>query len=380
MKAKVMIIGSLLVSVVAFEGMAQRAENDDMYFNSKDREKKLKGEKADASVIDKNDKIDSDYNAFRKKHFDKNESETEVVEKTENPTDSYSARTINPEYISRSKAEESSEDEQNYYVEGYVPANTYDSYSASNYNNNWNYNNGYGNYAYGSPYSSLYNPYSVSCNPWMSPYYSGAPGWTLSMGYMWGSPGWNSGWNYGMSYGWGSSYYNPYNYYPSYYSPYYYSSPYYNGYSYPTYYYGSNEPSKTNYAKRPSRHSAIVTPTPRSSERVTTNATTSGGSNGRTRQPVDEYYVKPFKRTTTTDGYVNPASGSSRERYSRPTTSEYPASRTRDSYSSPTRETRDSRSSYSTPSRSSSPDFSTPSRSTSSGGSGGSSPAPRKRD
>src|SRR5690349_11952756 len=102
MKTRI-VIGSLMATVMTFQVLAQRAENDDMYFNSKDREK-LRAEKASASVSDKsvNDKIDSDYNSFRKKHFDKNEEATAATTESVNPTDSYSARTINPEYISRS--------------------------------------------------------------------------------------------------------------------------------------------------------------------------------------------------------------------------------------------------------------------------------------
>jgi hypothetical protein len=344
MKTRI-VIGSLAGAMMTFQVLAQQVENDDMYFTSKDREK-LKVENATASV---NDKIDNDYKAFKKKHFDENE---EVVENT-NPTDSYSARTINPEYISRSNSEQASEDEQNYYLEGYTPATTYDSYSSSNYNsynsgnynnynNNWNNNNGYygNNYGYGS---SLYSPYYGYCNPWMSPYYSGGSGLTMSFSYMWGSPGWN----YGMNYGWGNSYYNPYSYYPS--------------YGYPSYY-GSSEYSSGNYGKRPSRHSAVVTPTPRSRERVSSN--TSGSTNGRSRQTVDEYYVKPFRRTTT---YERSADGYSSDQYTKPRSTDN--SRTRESYNSNPRE---SRQSYSAPSRSSS-GGSTPSRSS------GSSSTPRSR-
>jgi hypothetical protein len=364
MKTRI-VIGSLLATMMAFQVLAQGSENDDMYFNSKDREK-LRAEKGTASVS-VNDKIDSDYNSFRKKHFDKNEEAAETVSETTNPTDSYSARTINPEYISRSNSEQASEDE-NYYVEGYVPANTYDSYSANDNNNNWNnYNNGYnGNYGYGSPTSSYYGPSYGSCNPWMMNPYSGGSGLSFSLGYMFGSPGMN----YGMSYGYGNSYYNPYNNYPSYYSPYY------NGYGYPTtYYYNGSESSQPNYGKRPSRHSAIVSPTPRSSERTRAIANSDGSTNGRSRE-VDEYYVKPLKRATIIDSYINSSMGSSRERYARPS-SDYPASRTRDSYNS-SNTTRD-RSSYSTPSRSSSSEVSRPSSSGSSSGRS-SAPASRKRD
>jgi hypothetical protein len=364
MKTKI-VIGSLMATMMAFQVLAQGTENDDMYFNSKDRDK-LKAEKGTTSV-NVNDKIDSDYNSFRKKHFDKDEQAAEPVAESTNPTDSYSARTINPEYISRSNSEQASEDEQNYYLEGYAPApaNTYDSYSANSNNNNWgNYNNSYngnngyyGNNGYGSPYTSLYSPYYQSCNPWMSPYYSGGSGLSFSFGYMFGNPGWS----YGMSYGYGNSYNNPYNYYPSYYSPYY-------G-GYPTAYYGDGS-SQTNYGKRPSRHSAVVASTPRSSTRVTANSN-DGNSGGRTRQPVDEYYVKPLKRATIIDSYIN-SSGGSGGRYVSP------ASRTRDSYNS-SNTTRDTNSSYSTPSRSSS-EVSRPSSSGSSSSGRSSSPASRKRD
>lgn len=343
MKARIVFGGlaPIVIAMMTFQLAAQHAENDDMYFTSKDREK-LKAENMTASV---NDKIDGDYKAFKKKHFDStqeeaNQSETEVV----NPTDSYSSRTVNPEYISRSNSEQASEDELNYYLEGYTPANAYNSYSSSNYNNNLynnNWNNSWGNgnnYGYGySPYNSWYSPYYGYCNPSMSPYYSGGSGLTLSMGYMWGM---SPGWSYGMNYGWGNSYYNPYSYSPSY-------------YGYPSYY-GSSEYSSGNYGKRPSRHSAVVTATPRSRERV--SASTSGSTNGRSRQTVDEYYVKPFRRTTT---YERPADGYSSDQFTRPRSTDN--SRTRESYNSNPRE---SRQSYSAPSRSSS-GGSTPSRSSS---------------
>jgi hypothetical protein len=325
-----------------------------MYFTSKDREK-LKTENATASV---NNKIDSDYKAFKKKHFDSEEEANQEGSETVNPTDSYSARTVNPEYISRSSSEQASEDEQNYYVEGYTPTNTYDSYSSSNYNNyntsnnnNWN-NNNWGNnnnFGYGySPYNSWYSPYYGYCNPSMSPYYSGGSGLTISLGYTWGNMGYNS-------------YYNPYSYYPSYYSPYY---P--NYYGYPNYYSGGSE-SNANYGKRPSRHSAVVTPTPRSRERVSSN--TNGSTNGRTRPTSDEYYVKPWRRVPT---YEKTTDGYSTDRYVRPSSTDNSGTRSRDSYNSNTRE---SRPTYSTPSRSSSGN-SSPSRS--SGGS--STPKPRGRD
>lgn len=331
MKAK--MIGSFVATLIAFQGVAQRGENDDMYFNSKDREK----QSASVSV---NDKIDSDYKAFKKKHFD----EAEEITKTTNPTDSYSARNINPEYIARSSSEQASEDEQNYYVAGYAP-NTFDSYSASNYNhyndslnnNNLNYNNSYSSSPWNSYSPNYGSPNYGYCDPWMNPYYTGGSGMMISLSYVWGS---------------GSSYYNPYGYYPSYNSPY---GSYYPNYGSPSnFYYANPEPSRVVYGKRPSRHSAIVNPTPRSSQNISSNTTTS--PNGRTRPTTDEYYVKPSKRVST---FESTTSDLTQERFK---TNSTDYSRTRESQNS----SRDSKPTYSAPSRSSS----SPSRS--SAGSSGS--------
>jgi hypothetical protein len=339
MKTRI-VLGVLMASALALQVAAQ-VENDDMYFKAKDREK-LRAENAAAS-FNVNDKIDNDYKAFKKKHFEETEEITENV----NPTDSYSARTVNPEYISRSNSEQAGEDEQNYYVEGYTPPTTYDSYSGRGYSNNalsnnwnntnWNYRNSwYGN----SFYDPFYSPYYGFRDPWMSPYYCGGSGLSMSLGYTWGNS-WGPGWNYGMGYGWGG---NPY----GYYSPY--SNWGYSNWGYPTYYNngGYENNSGVTYGKRPSRHSAVVTPTQRSHQRVTNN----GNTNGRVRQTSDEYYVKPMRRTATSDNA-----------YRQSTSTDY--SRTRGSYNSNSRES--SRPSYSTPSRSSS--YSTPSRSSSGGGS-----------
>ena len=353
MKTRI-VIGGLLVSMLTFNVSAQQVENDDLYFKSKDREK-MKAENAIASI---NDKIDKDYKAFKKKNFDE-VTEEDVATTSVNPTDSYSARTINPEYISRSSSAQASEDEQNYYLEGYTPVNTYDSYSGGTYNNNYsnNLNSNYQNSWYGSSaYNSFYSPYYGYCNPYLNPYYSGSPGWTMSLGYTWGNM-YSPGMSFGIGYGWGSSYYNPYN------SGY---------YGYPTYYNNGgyySEPSKPNYGKRPSRHSAVVTPTQQSRQRVAT--TNNGTPNGRSRQTADEYYVKPFKRTST---FENTTAGYARDRYTSPTESASPT-RTRESYNSNSRE---SRTTYSTPTRSSSGGSYTPSRS-SSGSSSGSRPS-RGRD
>ncbi len=312
---------SLVTTLMAFDGMAQREENDDMYFNSKDREKS----KLAASEI-------SSVNLTSKKNK-RIEPELYDEEKV-NPTDSYSARSVNPEYTSRSNAELASEYEQDYYMEGSAQ-NTYDAYSSGNYNSS-SFNNGYNNGWYGSSaWDNRYSPYYGYCNPWMSPYYSGGSGWTLSFNYTWEN-NWNTGWNYGMSSGWGNSYYSPYSYYPSYYSPYY------SNWGYPNYYSGTSEYSRPNYGKRPSRHSAVVIPSNRSNQRVTHSISRDRSS--------DEYYVKPSRRTSTTESESNRYN-----QYERPT----PNERTRTRESSNTRE---SRTTYTSPIRSSS-SGSTPSKS-----------------
>lgn len=357
MKKRIVIVG-LLAIMAAFRVSAQHVENDDMYFNAKDREK-LKSADAEGT-------LNTSSSSPKKK---KSQEQEQVIEPEAslNPTDSYSARTINPEYISRSNSAQASETEQSYYIEGYTAPNNYDSYSATKYNstNPGNYNSsGYNNGNYGSNmYGSSawgYSPYYGYNNPYMMNPYSGGSGWNLSLGYYSGC-GCGSGWNYGLSYGFGNSLYSPYNYY----NPYSYYSPYSYGYGgYPTTYYGgSHETSTRNYGKRPSMNSAFVTPIKRTTQSVSTTTNTSGN---RMRQSTDEYYVKPARRasswstTSPFDSYQRGTSDYSRTR----------SGGSMPSYSSPSR----SNSSYSSPSRS----FSSPSHS--GGGMGGSPSRSRSRN
>jgi len=320
---KRIVIGSLLAIMVTFQVSAQRVENDDMYFNSKDRER-LHSEPVEMTTITP--------------QKNKKNQETVITPEEENinPTDSYSARNINPEYISRSNSSQAIEDEKNYYVEGYT-ANTYDSYSSTKYTST--YSNSYTNSGYSPSVWDSYNNSYYGCG---NPYYSGNSGWTLSLGYYSGNY-WGSGWNYGMSYGYGNSYYSPY--YPNYYTPYY------GGYS-SNYYSNSNESGSHN-GTRPSRHSAVVTPIKRISPTTTSTADNSGS---RIRQSSDEYYIKPFRRTPTYDG-TSGVAGYSRNTYQQSSSTGY--SRTRTSDSSP---------SYSNPTRSSSSSYSSPTRSSGGGG------------
>jgi hypothetical protein len=318
------IIGSLLFIAIVWPASAQRVENDDMYFNAKDREK-LKA--AQANAFD-----DNRTNSKKKvKAVERESIEEAVVEG--NPTDSYSARTVNPEYISRSNAQQATE-EESYFVEGYTPATpVYSANTNSPYSNQWN-NNYYRNSWYGNPYAwgydPFYSPYYGYSNPWMSPYYGYGSGWSFTMSYAWGNC---------MRCGWG----NPYAYYG--YSPYsFWGYPY--GNYYGSGYYYENVRTAT-YGKRPSRHSALVTPTQRTAQAVTTND--AGRIRTTTRTTADEYYVRPSRRTTS---YDNTSSTYSADRTRSNTTSDYSnTTRTRDTSIN---RSSNSGSSYSTPSRSSS--------------------------
>jgi hypothetical protein len=357
MKTKLLMGATLL-----FGASALAQEYDDMYFRSKDREK------LSTSNTLKDTYSSDNYSKFKKKHFD----EVAMLDDYANPTDSYSSRNINPEYISRSYSEQASEDELNYFVEGYNPkvaAGNSGYYAGTNNNwnnrNTWNspwmspwYGNGFGS-RWNNPYmNSMYNPYFGWNDPWMNPYWGGGfnSGWSLSASYFWGNswgPGWNtwgnpyygSMWGPSMYYGsgWGWNTWNM-----GYYRPY-------------TTVVVGGEGSRTNYGKRSTSNSAVV------NNVANRNTNTSGariteGNTGRRTQTADEYYVRPSRRTYTesTSSYSN-------------TGNTYRSSNF-NSGSNINRNTGSSSSGFSTPSRSSSSSggFSTPSRSSSSGSSGSS--------
>lgn len=170
---------SLLLAMGVFAVNAQ--ESDDMYFRASDRAKVA----ASKPLMELSTR--------------QSEQRTPI-----NPTDSYSARNVNPEYISQS-ANPSVESEQvTYFTSDYVPT----SVNQNIYNDraNWNYygmNNPYmmgGMYPYGvgryNPYwgNSIWDPYGYN-----SFYGSGL---NLSMGMSWGLNSWGySPWNsyYGMN-------------------------------------------------------------------------------------------------------------------------------------------------------------------------------------
>src|SRR5690606_7798258 len=246
MKTKLILGLTMLGSVAAF---AQ--ENDDLYFRSKDREK-LEAQRASEQTYVSN------YNNFKKKHF---EEPTELDEYT-NPTDSYSARNVNPEYISRSYSDQVSEDEANYFVEGYAPSTNNFNYNSGYYYNGFN-NSGWNSWYGPSYYNNWGSPYGYGWNdPWMNSYWGNrymnpywgnrwGSGWSLSASYYWGNS-WGNSW--GNPWGWYDPYCSPYNSWGSW------SSWNYGGWwNAPTTVVVVGDGARPNYGKRPTRSSAGVT-------------------------------------------------------------------------------------------------------------------------
>src|SRR5688500_7538890 len=129
-------------SLVGISGAFAQAEYDDMYFNSEDRAK-LKAQRSTELA----------YNTPKKSQ------KTWTEDENANPTDSYSARNINPEYTARQQSETAQVDEENYFVDNYQ-------YNRNQLNNwNKNYNNWYNSSWYRSNY------YGAGINSWNSPYY-----------------------------------------------------------------------------------------------------------------------------------------------------------------------------------------------------------------
>jgi hypothetical protein len=208
MKTKVTFITFLAVAA-SFCGVAQSTgELDDMYFTSKDRAT-LNASRAVALTSESARRV--------------TESETANVI---NPTDSYSARNVNPEYVAGSKVNGNSSSVASYFSPNYIPAGVNQSLVRTNCgtcgNSSFtNYNNSYfpyNNFGYGmNPYSSfsMMNPYYGFGNGFYQQGLSFGFGSFYGNGF--GSPFFNNyyGMNpyYGYGYGYGSyynSFYNPY--------------------------------------------------------------------------------------------------------------------------------------------------------------------------
>jgi len=187
------LIFTLAASLAATAALAQSAEYDDMYFNSKDRQK-LKAEQATVSPTASG------------RHKGKEAAASDIYADNSAAMANYSARNQNPEFAARSNAQTAS-DEGEYFDAGYKynnasSVNSWNNNYNSWYNNPWVANNYWGSSIYGwnSPYYGSY--YDSWGNPWMNPYYRS--GWSTSysfyMGNSWGY-GSNMGMGLGMSFG-----------------------------------------------------------------------------------------------------------------------------------------------------------------------------------
>ena len=311
MKKQLLSLVALVLTASAFA----QVENDDMYFNSKDRAA-LRAQKVSE---------ESSYTTMASAKKSKKAEQAMAAEEVVNPTDSYSARNVNPEFAARSNSQTAASDNQDYFVSNYQ-------YNKSSEINNWNnnFNGWYNNAWYSSNYyqPSIYgwnSPYYGSAydlygNPWCNPYYQS--GWSSSFSYYWGSS-WNYGWGsgiglsytYGRPYGYGS---------PWGYSGFGYGYPMYGGYGYGYYpgniiivnnsnYYGENG-RKVVYGKRASHggmvaspHDSYVAPT-RSNYPTTVRPTASGGRVAGSSGRQEDYYNRSWRNSQQTQSYPSRSS------------------------------------------------------------------------
>src|SRR6478736_10303967 len=174
---------SILLSLLAIaSGICVFAqENDDMYFSSKDRAK---------------------INMTSREEVVLASAKGDNTLQTINPSDSYSARNENPDFVAGAKVGSNANTTSSYFTPTYQP-----NVNQNLYSNNCNCNNtsGYNNYPYGSSYG--YNPYSgmYGMGYGYSPYssmYGMSPYMSMGMGYgMYGSM-----MSYGLGFGYSSMY------------------------------------------------------------------------------------------------------------------------------------------------------------------------------
>jgi hypothetical protein len=301
MKIKGTVLAAL--SILGFSGVfAQSVEYDDMYFNSEDRAA-LKSQKG----------VELAYRTETKKKIADADEGNEAV----NPTDSYSARNVNPEYTSRAQSQSAQSDEDDYFVNNYQ----YNRNQLNNWNNN--YNNWYNNSWYRSNYygpgisswNSPYYGYNSWNSPWNDPYWS-YNGWSSSFSYFYG-PSWNYGWGGSYNY-WNRPYYgwDPYG------AASWYGGGYWNNYMYPgtIIVVNHNESSGRGvvYGKRPTRGTMMVSD--RSSVRSRTNLdnsvrdNTSNSGRVSTSGRQADYYNKYNRSQRSSYGTADSRSNTERNR------------------------------------------------------------------
>ena len=290
MKIKGILLATL--SVLGISGaFAQGVEYDDMYFTAADRAK-LKAQQPTEVA----------YNTPKSRQLDLNEENENA-----NPTDSYSARNVNPEYTSREHTQTAQVDDEDYFVNNYQ----YNRTQLSSWNNNFNQwygNPWYRSNYYGSGISSWNSPYygyDSWNSPWYDPYWDRS-GWSSSFSFHYGRA-WNYGWGGQYNY-WNRPYYGFDPYYSGYGSGFgggWYSGGYWNNYMNPgtIVIVNNGENGRVSYGKRPTRGTTIVSDhnnvRTRSSVNNAVRGDNSGGRISTPNRKQEEYYNR-YNRTTRT--------------------------------------------------------------------------------
>jgi hypothetical protein len=215
-KIRLLSLAIIIIMIATANVSFSQDEYDDMYFNSADRKEVKFNEnavKANAGAITTDSKT-----------MAKNTASADVINPTYSPTEygdleeSYSAKTVNPEYIERYKdnpkettgtteVAEGDSYYDDYYERAVMPGETEKGSEKVSYPYPSSYYGGYN----AATRSRMYR------NPWYDPFYSGgfSPGFSMGLGYSFGMmPGFSMSLGYGSGMGYGG--YNPYGFYDPY--------------------------------------------------------------------------------------------------------------------------------------------------------------------
>jgi hypothetical protein len=183
------LILSLVVSSCSTNKMAARATEDNLYFMA-----------SDVAIATQYAVANNNPQSFKN-----------ISQEPELAEQNFSARNVNPEYISRYQAtENSSADEVVYFEEGVSNQNqvgninAYDNYSTlGNRNNGFNSPNINFNFGMGMGFGGMMSPWGFY-DPFWGPGFGFRPGFSIGLGIGWGSPFMGGG------FGWGNPWRNPY--------------------------------------------------------------------------------------------------------------------------------------------------------------------------
>jgi hypothetical protein len=362
MKTIIAVVAGMVYSA----GSLAQVEQDDMYFNKKDRAKLNKERAAKSS--------ETFARADKPLRFD---YPVQTIDNT--------SRNANPEYVSRSQSEMVSGEDEAAFIENYQYASQDQLNQFNNNLNSWNnnpiYSNTYFNAGinnWNSPYYSPYNDPFMSGfgnNPWNNPQF--ASGWSVSFGNYWGNP-WNYGWGgrgFGSNICWNGGWGSPWGFGGGHWNNFY-GNNFYGG-GFPQVIIINDNSRGPVYGRRNSRSQQVATttrnssPSPSSNRPYTSGSTSNSTSNtaatrSRSRSSQsNEYYTPQWRRVPQQPNNVPGGNSTNNGSYQNRTSTNVFNSR-------PSSGSQQRSGSYSTPSQRSYSPSSAPSRS-SSGSGGGSS-------